>query len=127
MVEGEHGVGLAPAEVGLELDDRVAPAGSDADLQGRLGALPPHVTSLFIEAESEQLHLHLLGFRCLGRRDRGQQPVRRVQGAVGVIGRKASLVRPIVPGRAQFRHVSALGVTQSGPEDRVPGIPHEAE
>ena len=195
VVQRKHGVGLAPAEIRLELDDGVGaargetpdranehssqalgqvgapeelggvtvlvrtlllvdlpevgrelrlvvpPAGdirvrrhdippcregrSCADLQGRLSSLPSNLPGLFVEAKPEQLHLHLLSLRRLGCRDRGQQPVRRVEGTMGVISGKAPLVCPSVPRFAEFRHEVALGMAQSGSEHRIPGLPHE--
>ena len=196
VVEREHGVGLAAAEVGLELHHRVAavagePAhradqqalqalgeigaaeeldrlpvlvrplaqvhlpevrrelgllvaatrhvpvradhlppglevGRGLALDGGPGALPLLAAHLLVEAQAQQLHLHLLDLVRLRCRDGGQEPAGRVEGAVGVVGGEGLLVRPAVAHVAQLAHERPLGLAERLAEHVVPRLPHQA-
>ena len=90
---------LAP---GLEVARRRA-------LDGGAGALALFAAHLLVEAQAQELRLHLLDLVGLRRRDGGQQPPRRVERAVGVVAGEGLLVRPFVAVVAQFADQAALG------------------
>ena len=81
----------------------------------------------FVEAHPQQLHLDLLDLVGLRRRDRGQQPADRIQGAIGIVAGESLLVRPPVAVPAQFADETALGGPQDVAKDIVPGFPHQLE
>ena len=105
---------------GLEVTRRRA-------LDRRAGALALFASHLLVEAQAQELHLHLLDLVGLRRRDGGQQPPGRVERAVGVVAGEGLLVRPLVAMVAQLADQAALGRPQRLAEDVVPGFPHELE
>ena len=82
---------------------------------------------LLVEANPQELRLHLLDLVRLRGRDRGQQAAGRVEGAVGVVAGEGLLVRPLVAMVAEFAHQAALGGSQSQAEHLIPGVPHDLE
>src|SRR5262249_16868229 len=96
-------------------------------LDRRAGSLAFLATHLFVEAQAQQLHLHLLYLMGLRRRDGGQQPIRGIQRTVGVVARETLLVRPLVAVVTQFAQEAALGGAERLAEDVVPRLPHELE
>ena len=197
VVQRQHRVGLAAAEVGLQLHHRVAapPAeplhGADQHLpqaRGQVGAteklrrvailvgslaeehLPqiggelrlliapaghvlmrrhhvapclqpghptgvPHgpygtaalATRLLLKADPQQLLLVPIDLPHLRRRNRGQQALHRVQGAVGIVRGKGFLVRPLVAMIAQFTDEAAIGAAESAAERVVPVVPYQPQ
>ena len=101
-------------------------------LHRRPVAASPHrafvvASRLFVQAHPRQLHLDLLDLVGLWRRDRGQQPADRIQGARGIVARESLLVRPLVAVPAQLADATALGGPQDVAKDIVPGLPHKLE
>ena len=202
MVQGQHGVGLAAAEVGLELHHRIAaPSGEAPHRRGeqplqalgqegapeelvgvavlvrplaqmhlpeirrelrllvapardvlmgcghhapgcerpapasvrcrrfdeRAGRPAPLAAHLLVEHQPAQLHLDLRDLAGLRRRDRGEQPLRRIQRPVRVVAGEPLLVRPLVAPGAKLRHQAAFGEAEGVPEHVVPGLPHQPE
>ena len=57
---------------------------------------------LLLVAQAQQFVFHFFDIRRLRRGNRGQQPRRAVEGAIGVVAAIGLLMRPIVPRVAQF-------------------------
>ena len=91
------------------------------------GRPAPFAAYLLVEHPAAQLHLHRGDLCRLGRRHRGQQPLGRVEGAVGVVAGEGLLVRPLVAPTAQLGNQAALRSTEGVSEDVVPGLPHQPE
>ena len=95
--------------------------------EGQAGLPAPFAARLLVEAGAQQLHLELLDVGRLRRRHRRQQPVRRVERAVGVVAGERLLVRPGVPVAAQLADEAALGRPEGRAEHAVPRLPHQLE
>ena len=129
-VGGELGLLVAAAGHVLVRRHHLAPgleAARRRALDRGAGALALLAAHLLVEAEAQKLHLHLLDLVGLRRRDGGQQPAGRVEGAVGVVAGECLLVRPLVAMVAQLAHQAALGGTERLAEHVVPGVPHDLE
>ena len=129
-VGGELGLLVAAAGHVLVRRHHLAPgleAARRRALDRRAGALALLAAHLLVEAQAQQLHLHLLDLVGLRRRDGGQQPAGRVERAVGVVAGEGLLVRPAVALVAQLADEAALGGPERLAEDVVPGLPHELE
>ena len=86
------GAGTSPAGAGLP--PRLEAGGLGAGGRAAGGApLPAH---RLLKAQPQQLLLQVVEIPRLRRRNRGQQPLRRVEGAVGVVGGERLLVRPAI-------------------------------
>jgi hypothetical protein len=93
-------------------------------LADRLALLAPR---LFVEAQAQQFHLHLVHFVGLGGRDGGQQALGGIQGAVSVIAGEGLLVGPLIAPGADLRHQTTLGKAEGLAENLVPGLRHQLE
>ena len=96
-------------------------------LDRRAGALALLAPCLLVEAQAQQLRLHLLDVVGLRRGDGGQQPAGRVEGAIGVVAGEGFLMRPPVAMVAELADQAALGGSERQAEHVVPGFPHDLE
>ena len=87
----------------------------------------PLAAHLFLKAQPQQLLLQTVELLRLRRRHRGQEALRGVEGAVGVVGGERRLVRPPVAVVAQLAHQAAVGASQNRAEHLVPGLPHHLQ
>ncbi len=105
-IGGELGLLVAAAGHVLVRRDHLAPGlevGRDGALDGGAGGLALLAAHLLVEAQAQQLHLHLLDLVGLGRRDGGQQPPRRVERAIGVVAGEGSPGAPTCCGARAAR------------------------
>ena len=102
-------------------------AARDLALDGRAGAPALFAAHLLVEAQAQQLHLHLVDLVGLGCGDGGEQAGRGVERPVGVVAGERLLVRPFVARLAQLTDDAALGEAQGAAEDDVPLVPHHAQ
>ncbi len=96
-------------------------------LDGRARTLALLAAYLLVEAQAQQLGLHLLDLVGLRRRDSGEQPPRRVECAIGVVAGEGLLVRPLVAVVAQLAEEAALGRPERLAKDVIPRLPHELQ
>ena len=96
-------------------------------LDGRSRALSLLVAHLLIEAQAQELHLHLLDVARLWRRHRRKEARGGVEGTVSVVARERLLVSPAVANITKLADECALRLAEHLPEDAVPGVPHELE
>ena len=88
---------------------------------------PPLTAHLLLKAHPQQLLLVRVDLPHLRRRDRGQQALHRVQGAVGIVRGKGFLVRPLVAMVAQLADQTAIRAPKSPAERIVPVIPNQPQ
>jgi hypothetical protein len=101
------------------------PGGGALDRRARaLSLLAP---DLLVEADAQELHLHLLELGALGRRHAREEAARRVEGSVGIVARERLLVSPAVSLVAELAHEGPLRWAERLPEDVVPRVPHDPE
>jgi hypothetical protein len=130
QVGGELGLLVLPARDVLVRADDLAPGlevSGCLALDGRAGGPTLLGTELLLEADAEELHLHLVDVVRLWCRDRNEHAAGGIERAVRVIARESLLVRPLGPRRAELAHVRALGLAERPAEDVVPAIPHQGE
>ena len=96
-------------------------------LDGEAGLLAAFAARLLVVADAQQLHLELLDVGGLWSRDGGQQPVRGVERAVGVVSGEGLLMGPVVSVVAQLADEVALGPPEDRTEHVVPRLPHQLE
>src|SRR5262245_11212343 len=79
-------------------------AACDLAFYGSADGLTLFCPGLFVEADTEQLHLHFVDFISLGRGNSREEPPRRIQYSVSVIAGKGFLMCPLVTCTSQFTY-----------------------
>ena len=93
-------------------------------LDRRHSRLALGVAGLLSKSGSQKVLAHPVDFnRLVGGGDGQQQPVNRVERAIGVITREGVLMSPAVADLTQFAHVRALALAEHAPEHRLPLVP----
>ena len=87
----------------------------------------PLRSRLLVEAHPQEFHLHALDLGGLRGGNGRQEPVRRIESAVGVVAGKCFLVRPAIPDLPQFAHQAPFGMSKGIPIDVIPGLPHNPQ
>ena len=130
QIGGELRLLIAPAGHvlmrGHDVAPRLQPGHRPGGRHGPAGP-PPLTAHLLLKAHPQQLLLVRIDLPHLGCRYRGQQPLHRVQGTVGIVRRKGFLVRPLVAMVAQLADQTAIRAAESPAERVVPVVPNQPQ
>src|ERR1035441_5453888 len=130
-------------EIGCELRLLVAPAGNilvrihhlapgleiarSLALNRRARSLAFLGAHLFIEADAQQLHLHLFDLVRLWSGDSRKETAGRIECAIGIVSCKWLLVCPTVADVSEFADQRPFRLTKRLEKNDVPLVPHHGE